>query len=69
MGDIREFWLAITIYVLCMFSIGMAIGMTPWLKPSPVVRIVAIFGGGIALGTGIILAWAGVVDLCNKRKR
>jgi hypothetical protein len=68
MGDIREFWLAVAIYVLSAVTIYAVISMTPWMNPSPAVRVIAVLGGGIVLSAVVIFAWAGVVKLCSKRK-
>ena len=68
MGDIREFWLAVVIYVVSSITIYVILSMTPWLNPSPVLQVVAVLGGGIVLTAAIIFGWAGVVKLCNKRK-
>jgi hypothetical protein len=68
MGDIREFWLAFTIYVASAITIYFVTTTTPWLNPSPVVRVLVVLGGGIVLSTLIILTWAGVLKLCSKRK-
>ena len=68
MGDIREFWLAIAIYVVNAIAIQLIISTTPWLNPSPVVRLLLVLGGGIVLGATVIFAWAGVVKICNKRR-
>lgn len=68
MGDIREFWLALVIYVASSITIYFITTTTPWLAPSPVVRVLVILGGGIVLSAVIILAWAGVLKLCSKRK-
>lgn len=63
MGDIREFWLAFGIYVLCGTTIYLFMTMMPWLNPPTAVRIVAVLGGGVVLYAGVIFAWAGVLKL------
>ena len=67
MGDIREFWIAVAMYVVSATTIYVILSMTPWLNPSPIVRVGTVLGGGIVLNAAIIFAWAGVVKLCNKR--
>ena len=68
MGDIREFWLAIAIYVTCSATIHFGMTMTPWLNAPPAVRVVAVLGGGIVLYSVVIFLWAGVMKLFTKRK-
>ena len=67
MGDIREFWLAVGIYMLSAVTIYVFVTMTPGFNLSPFVRVVAVLGGGIVLSAVAIIAWAGVVKLCSKR--
>ncbi|RCS42259.1 hypothetical protein DTL42_19505 [Bremerella cremea] len=68
MGDIREFWLALSIYVTSAITIYLIINMTGRLKLSPALQVVAILGGGIILFVAVIIVWAGVVKLfCKKR--
>lgn len=68
MGDIREFWLALTIYVVSATTIFVIVSTTPQLNLPPALRVVAVLGGGIVLTTAIILTFAGVMKLCSKRK-
>ena len=68
MGDIREFWIAVAIYVVSATTIYIISSMTPWLSTSPAARVVAVLGGGIVLSAAIIFVWAGMVKLCNRRK-
>lgn len=67
MGDIREFWLAVLIYVFSATTIYVILGMTPSLNPSPALRVLAVLGGGIILTAAIVFAWAGVLKSCKKR--
>ena len=68
MGDIREFWIAVFIYVLCAGAIFAFIATTPEIGLSPLLRIVAVLGGGIVLSALVFFVWAGVVRLCSKRE-
>lgn len=68
MGDIREFWLALTIYVASSITIYFVTTTTPWLNLSPVMRVLVVLGGGVVLSAVIVLASAGVLKLCSKRK-
>lgn len=66
MGDFREFLIAVLIYICAAFSIYATMGM---INMHPLLRVFLVLGGGFVVGTGFILAWGGVVKLCNRRKR
>jgi hypothetical protein len=67
MGDIREFWIAVAICVFSATMIFVVSGMLPWMSSWPVLRLVAVLGGGIILSAVIIFAWAGVAKLFERR--
>ena len=69
MGDIREFWSAVAIYVISAVAIYAAVGLHPWFTMHRLTRVVAVLGGGVLLAAIVIVMWAGIVKACEKLKK
>ena len=68
MGDIREFWLAVIMYLSGAIAVYALTAMMP-SQLSPVKRVALILVGGFVLGTALVFVLAGLMKTCSRRKR
>jgi hypothetical protein len=68
MGDIREFWLAVAIYLAGAFAVYLILNTLAVQNLHPLLRAIAVIVGGYVLGTLTIFLWAGIAEMYSKRR-
>ena len=68
MGDVREFLLALVIYVGSAIALFAILNATVGTHFPPALRAVAVLGGGFILGACVILLWGVVLRVGKSRE-